>query len=134
VTGEKRVIGSPYTVKSIFEPKSSGPGYFFQNWDSCLISFSTSYYTNLPKETRGFHLWPEILHFHITWFMWCTLYSEFWNLESLGYLPYKFRLRKVKPWVLFSKFHRRTNLMALLVTILGFRNQNYYSEFWNLTS
>jgi hypothetical protein len=29
---------------------------------------------------------------------WCTSYSEFWKLETLGYLPYKFRLRKVKPW------------------------------------
>jgi hypothetical protein len=30
---------------------------------------------------------------------------------------------------LFSKFHRRTNILALLGTILGSRNQKNYSEF-----
>jgi hypothetical protein len=31
---------------------------------------------------------------------WCTSYSEFWFSESLGYLPYKFRLK----WINLSKF------------------------------
>jgi hypothetical protein len=34
--------------------------------------------------------------------------------------------------VLFNKFHPRTNLTALLVTILGSRNKNKHSEFWYL--
>jgi hypothetical protein len=56
-------------------------------------------------------------------------YSKFLNLTSLGYLPYKFQLKNVEPWVLFSKFHRRTNLMAFLVTILGSRNQENTQNF-----
>jgi hypothetical protein len=32
-----------------------------------------------------------------------------------------------------SKFHPRTKLTALLVTIMGSRNQKKYSEFGNLT-
>jgi hypothetical protein len=60
-------------------------------------------------------------------------YSELWNLESLGYLPYKFRLRRINTWVLLNKFHPRTHLMAFLVTILGSRNKKKYSEFWNWT-
>jgi hypothetical protein len=43
-------------------------------------------------------------------------------LTSWGNLAYKFRLRKVKSWVLSRKFHCITNLMALLVFILGSRN------------
>jgi hypothetical protein len=54
VTGDNWVIGSPYTVKSIFEPESLGPGDFFKFWT--LLSLNSLYYTNLPKETRGFHL------------------------------------------------------------------------------
>jgi hypothetical protein len=38
-----------------------------------------------------------------------------------GYSPYKLRLRKVKTWVLLSKFPPRTNLTALLVKNLEFR-------------
>jgi hypothetical protein len=45
--------------------------------------------------------------------------SEYCNLTYLGYSPYKFRLRRVKTCVSLRKFHPRTNLMALLVTILG---------------
>jgi hypothetical protein len=83
-----------------------------------------------PLKARKLKFWlPE--SFGPTW---CPLYSEFWNLKSLGYHPYKFRLRKVNPWVLFSKFYRRSNLMAYLVTILGARNQKKYSEFKNFTS
>jgi hypothetical protein len=36
--------------------------------------------------------------------------------------------------VLFNKFHPRTNLTTLSVTILGSRNKIKYSEFQNLTS
>jgi hypothetical protein len=56
------------------------------------------------------------------------------NLEFLGYLPYKFRLKEVKTWVWLSKFHPRTKLTALLVIIMGSRNQEKYSDFRNLTS
>jgi hypothetical protein len=52
-------------------------------------------------------------------------YSKFWNLTSLRYLPYKFRLRRVKTWVLLSKLHPRTYLMALLLTKSGSRNKNF---------
>jgi hypothetical protein len=31
--------------------------------------------------------------------------------------------------VLFNKFHRYTNVMTFLVTILGSRNQNQYTQF-----
>jgi hypothetical protein len=34
---------------------------------------------------------------------------------------------------LLRKFHQRTNLTALLVTILGSRNKNKQSKFWYLT-
>jgi hypothetical protein len=54
--------------------------------------------------------------------------------EVLLYLAYKIRLRKVKPWVLLSKFHRRTNLTALLVTILGSRSKTKYSKIKYLIS
>jgi hypothetical protein len=47
-----------------------------------------------------------------------TACSEF---ETLS--PYKFRLRTWEIKVLLSKFHCRTNLMALLFSNLGFRNQ-----------
>jgi hypothetical protein len=40
-----------------------------------------------------------------------------------------YRLRKVKPGVLLIKFHPRIHMMALLVTILGSKNQKKYSEF-----
>jgi hypothetical protein len=40
--------------------------------------------------------------------------SKFYNLTSQGYFIYKFRLKKVKPWVLLRKFHCRTNLMHLI--------------------
>jgi hypothetical protein len=43
------------------------------------------------------------------------------NLSTTD-LSYKFRLRRVKPWVLLREFHRRTNPMALMVTILRSRN------------
>jgi hypothetical protein len=42
----------------------------------------------LPMKARELKFWfPQ--YFGPPW---CTSYSEFWNLESLGYLPYKFRL------------------------------------------
>jgi hypothetical protein len=49
--------------------------------------------------------------------------SKFWNLAYLGYLPYKFRLRRVQTCVLLRKFHPKTNLTALLVTLMGSRNK-----------
>jgi hypothetical protein len=50
-----------------------------------------------------------------------TANSEFWNFKSEGYPthPYKFWLRKVKPWVLFKKNHCRTNSMHFLLPICG---------------
>jgi hypothetical protein len=63
-----------------------------------------------------------------------TQFPIYWNLTSWGYLPYKFRLRRVKPWVLLRKYHRRTNPMTFLATILGSKNQTKYSDFWNLTN
>jgi hypothetical protein len=50
-----------------------------------------------------------------------SITSVTWSLPSSLKTP--FRLRKVKPWVLLRKFHRRTNLTALLVTISGSRNK-----------
>jgi hypothetical protein len=44
-----------------------------------------------------------------------TANSEFLNFKSEGYYPYKFRLRKVKPLVLFKKNRCRTNLMHFLL-------------------
>jgi hypothetical protein len=75
---------------------------------------------------RRFSIFRKLKFWHPQSFApnWCTSYSENWNLETLGHLPYKSRLRKVKPWVLLRKFHRRTNLTALLVTISGSRNKS----------
>jgi hypothetical protein len=54
---------------------------------------------------------------------WCTLYSEFWNLLFLGYLPYNIQglTKNGEKEVLFNKFHRRTNLT--LFSNLMFRNK-----------
>jgi hypothetical protein len=52
--------------------------------------------------------------------------------ESLRYLPYKFRLRKVITWVMLSKFHRRANLTTILVTILRSRNHKQGSYIKNI--
>jgi hypothetical protein len=42
-------------------------------------------------------------------------HSQFWYLTSQQYLLYKFRLKKDKPWVFFSKFRWRTILMHFLL-------------------
>jgi hypothetical protein len=50
-----------------------------------------------------------------------TANSKFWNFISEEYPthPYKFRLRNVKPWVLFKKNRCRTNLMHFPLSICG---------------
>jgi hypothetical protein len=48
--------------------------------------------------------------------------------------PIQLPTKKSETWVLLMKFHRRMNLTALLVTILGSRNKNKHSEFWYFTS
>jgi hypothetical protein len=50
-----------------------------------------------------------------------------WN----RYFPYKFWQRKVIPWVLFSKFHRRTNLIHLIDLGLEIRKTTQNFEIWH---
>jgi hypothetical protein len=56
------------------------------------------------------------------------------KFDILSVPPIQIPTKKGQTWVLLRKFHRRTNLTALLVTILGSRNKNKHSKFWYLTS
>jgi hypothetical protein len=56
--------------------------------------------------------------------------SEFRHFTYSRCSPYKFRLIKVKICVLLRKYYSRSNLSALLVTMLGPRNKKMNSEFW----
>jgi hypothetical protein len=60
-------------------------------------------------------------------------YSDFWNLTSLGYLPYKYRLRRLN-LSFVSEISRWDESDGTWVTILGSRNKNKHSRFWYLTS
>jgi hypothetical protein len=50
---------------------------------------------------------------------WCSSYSMFWILESLGYLPYNGLTSNWRMWVMFSEVHHSVNLTTLLFSNLG---------------
>jgi hypothetical protein len=61
------------------------------------------------------------------------VYLESRYFESLGYPPIQIPTQNGDMKVLFNKFNRRINLMALLFTILGSRNKKPISKYKKLT-
>jgi hypothetical protein len=78
------VIGSLIPSNRFLNISLWAPDIFSKIWT--LISISSSNYTNLPKETRGFHLWPEIWHFELINLVTYTVKSIFeHNSSGPGY-------------------------------------------------
>jgi hypothetical protein len=59
-------------------------------------------------------------------------YSEFLNFEYLRVPPIQIPTQNGGMKVLFNKFYRGINLVALLFSNLGSRNKTMYSEFMNI--
>jgi hypothetical protein len=80
--------------------------------------------TNFSIEQIYLHFYSTILYFKDNGVL---IFFEFWVLRVLFIIP----TQNGEMIVLFNKFHRGTNLVALLFCNLGLTNKTTYSKFIN---